>query len=81
MYTTTVKLTSNRGKPLTHLMYRSLLADELIGQFCSRTIADYKMWVITYPLLENIIAVDYVVPKKMSKDQKSTAMNVRLLFA
>ncbi|CAI6375669.1 unnamed protein product [Macrosiphum euphorbiae] len=36
MYTTTVKLTSNREKPLTHLMYRSLLADELIGQFCNR---------------------------------------------
>lgn len=36
MYTTTVKLTSNREKPSTHLMYRSLLADELIGQFWSR---------------------------------------------
>lgn len=36
MYTTTVKLNSNRDKPLSHLMFRSLLANELIGQFSSR---------------------------------------------
>jgi len=90
-------------------MYRSLLADELIGQFCSRkTFGPKKVIpstkrkptyvgrgriilpgnnsrlqnvVITCPLLENIIAVGLVALKKMSKDQKSTAMNVRLLFA
>lgn len=36
MYTTTIKLNSNREKPLTHLMFRSILANELIGQFSSR---------------------------------------------
>jgi len=109
MYTTTVKLTSNREKLSTHLKYRSLLADELIGQFCSRKTfspkkvipstkrkptdvgrgriilpgnnSRLKRWVITCPLLENIIAVGIEIIKKMSKDQKSTAMNVRLLFA
>lgn len=109
MYITTVKLNSNRKKPLTHLMYRFSLADMLIGQCCSRKtfgpnriipsikrklqmskravlyyqeiIADYKMWVITCPLLENIIAVGFAALKKMLKDQKSTAMNVRSLFA
>ncbi|KAF0711469.1 piggyBac transposable element-derived protein 4-like, partial [Aphis craccivora] len=37
--------------------------------------------VITCLLQENIIVVGLVALKNMSKDQKSTAMNVRLLFA
>lgn len=36
MYTLTVKQNSNNVKPLSHLMFRSLLADELIGQFSNR---------------------------------------------
>lgn len=43
MYTTSVKLNSNKIRPLNQLLFRSTLANELIGEFCSRkTVAPNK---------------------------------------
>ncbi|KAI4454281.1 piggybac transposable element-derived protein 4 [Holotrichia oblita] len=36
LYKTTLKLSSKKQKPMTHLMFRKTLANELISDFCSR---------------------------------------------
>lgn len=36
LYKTTLNLSQNKTKPMSHLSFRSILADELIGNYCNR---------------------------------------------